>query len=77
MEGLKASLRVPFHNYVRFYSIQNKINFKSKNQVIKEDNRSKPRSSHVFKQLYPWKTRSQLVDHLVSNVVYNEGLDTF
>ena len=28
---------------------------------------------HVLRHLFPWKTKEQFVDHLVANVIYNQG----
>lgn len=64
--------------YVTSSRIKPKVKLEETEQVVsdvKEEGRSKKvRSDHVLKNLFPWKTKQQFVEHLAANVIYNEGI---
>ena len=55
----------------RIYSVQASSKFGSRDSVLRPQKRV--RSSHIFQELYPWKTKTEFIDGLGANVIYNQG----
>lgn len=69
MHSLRFS-KVLLINFNRLYATSRKTIPKVKHEA----DQVKSNSDHALKNLFPWKTKQEFVEHLAANVIHNKGI---